>query len=161
MANSIQAPGVSRMASRLAGRINVYTNGNPDFGAELRVLLKSTERFRIENRKVTKVEKDPFIAGDAGVLVTLEDGTVNKEGFVAHAPDARQASPFAEQLGLELSPQGYVQTIAPFNSTNIPGVFAAGDCATFLKAVPTAVMMGTMVAAGIAHTLQAEEDVEQ
>ncbi|KAK9784504.1 putative Thioredoxin reductase glit [Seiridium cardinale] len=161
MANTMFPPPISRMASRLAGTINVYTNGNPELGAEIRVLLKSTKKFTIENHKIIKFEKDPAVPGSAGVLVTLEDGTVNKEGFVAHAPDSKQSSPFAEQLGVELAPQGYVQTVAPFNATNVPGVFAAGDCATLIKAVPTATMMGAMVAAGIAHTLQAEEDIEE
>ncbi|KAH6658904.1 thioredoxin reductase glit [Truncatella angustata] len=160
MANPVHTPAISRMASRLAYKVNVYTNGNPEFGAELRELLKSTKNFNIENRKIVELKKNPAIPGDAGVLVTLEDGTVNREGFVAHAPETVQASPFAEQLGLELAPQGHIQTVAPFNSTNVPGVFAAGDGATFVKAVPSAIMMGGMAAVGIAHTLQAEEDVE-
>lgn len=155
------APAVSRMAARLADEINVYTNGDADFGAAMRPLLKSTKKFYIENRRILRFEKDTAVSGDAGVLVTLEDGTVNREGFVAHAPDVKQSSPFAEQLGLEITPQGHVQTIAPFNMTNVHGVFAAGDCATVIKAVPTAIMMGGMVAAGVAHTLQAEEDIEE
>ncbi len=72
----------SRMAGRLAGTVNVYTDGNEAFGAEVRAALKSTKRFRIENRKITGVAKDPDVQGEAGVLITLEDGTVNREGFI-------------------------------------------------------------------------------
>jgi pyruvate/2-oxoglutarate dehydrogenase complex dihydrolipoamide dehydrogenase (E3) component len=49
----------------------------------------------------------------------------------------------------------------PFFNTNVSGVYAAGDCATLMKAVPTATMMGNFVAAGLAHALQAEDDVEE
>lgn len=157
--NTGHASGVARMASRLAGQVNIYTNGNPDFGAEVRALLKSTKRFHIENRRVSRFEKDTSVAGSAGVLVVLEDGTVNKEGFVAHAPATVQASPFAENLGLALTPQGHVVVNAPFNSTNVPGVFAVGDCATPITAVPPAIMMGGLAAAGVAFSLQEEEDV--
>ncbi|KAI0158373.1 thioredoxin reductase glit [Pestalotiopsis sp. NC0098] len=161
MMNTMHASGVARMASRLAGQVNVYTNGNPDFGAEVRMLLKSTKRFHIENRRVVRFEKDPAVAGSAGVLVILEDGTVNKEGFVAHAPATVQAASFAEQLGLDLAPQGHVETNAPFNSTNVPGVFAVGDCATLVKAVPPSIMMGGLAAAGVAFSLQEEEDIAE
>ncbi|KAH8680518.1 thioredoxin reductase glit [Xylariales sp. PMI_506] len=161
LSNLMPATGFSRMAGRLADRINVYVNGNTQLATEVRAQLKSTRRFQIEYRRIVRLEKDPEVPGVAGVLVTLEDGTVNKEGFIASAPDTEQASPFAAQLGVQLTPQGHIETAAPFNATSVPGVFAAGDCATFAKAVPTAVQMGAMVASGIAHAIQAEEDVEE
>lgn len=151
---------VSRMANRLADGVNVYTHGNETLGTELRAALKSKKRFHIENRKVVKFEKDPAFEGEAGVLVTLEDGTVNKEAFVAYMPVSVQASEIPAQLGLELEPQGHIKVAAPFQSTSVEGVYAAGDCATMFKAVPMALGMGGMAAAGVCHNLQAEEDVE-
>lgn len=59
-----------------------------------------------------------------------------------------------------MAPQGHIDAQPPFYTTNVPGVYAAGDCATMLKAVPMATMMGSCVAAGLAHVLQAEDDVE-
>jgi hypothetical protein len=82
LANVMFAPPVSRMAGRLTDVVNVYTDGNEALGTEIRAVLKSTKRFRIENRKVKGLAKDPDVEGEAGVLVTLEDGTVNKEGFI-------------------------------------------------------------------------------
>ncbi|KAI8630666.1 FAD/NAD(P)-binding domain-containing protein [Xylariaceae sp. FL1651] len=161
MGNAMFAPAVSRMANRLAGSVNVYTDGNEAVGAEIRGVLKSTKNFHIENRKIKSFAKDPDVKGEAGVLVTLEDGTVNKEGFIAHAPDFELNGPFAKDLGVELAPQGHINAPPPFFFTNVPGVYAAGDCATLMKAVPTATMMGSFVAAGLAHALQAEDDVEE
>lgn len=78
----------------------------------------------------------------------------------AHAPALEINGPFAADLGVTLTPQGHIDAQPPFNSTNVPGVYAAGDCATMIKAVPTATMMGACVGTGLAHALQAEDDVE-
>lgn len=86
LGNTMFAPPVSRMASRLASTVNVYTDGNAALGAEIRAVLKSTKKFRIENRKIKGLAKDTDIQGEAGVLVTLEDGTVNREGFIVSQP---------------------------------------------------------------------------
>ncbi|KAI1081673.1 FAD/NAD(P)-binding domain-containing protein [Whalleya microplaca] len=161
MASPAFAPAVSRMAARLAGSVTVYTNGDAALGAQLRAALKSTSKFRVENRKVSKLAKDPAVEGEAGLLVTLEDGTVLREGFLAHVPNFELNGPFAKELGVELTPQGHIDAQPPFFSTSVPGVYAAGDCATMMKAVPVATMMGSSVAAGLAHALQAEDDVEE
>lgn len=58
-----------------------------------------------------------------------------------------------EQLGLEITEQGFIKTSPPFYGTNVPGVFAIGDCATPFKAVPQAIAMGTFAAGGIAGQL--------
>ncbi|KAI0548749.1 FAD/NAD(P)-binding domain-containing protein [Xylaria curta] len=161
LGNAMFAPPISRMANRLASNVNIYTNGNEELGVEIRALLKSTKKFHIENRKIKGLAKDTDVQGEAGALVTLEDGTVNREGFIAHAPDFELNGPFAKDLGVEITPQGHINTLPPFFNTSVPGVFAAGDCATLMKSVPTATMMGSFVAAGLAHALQAEDDVEE
>ncbi|KAI0161880.1 FAD/NAD(P)-binding domain-containing protein [Hypoxylon sp. FL1284] len=156
----LMAPVISRMASRLAGSVTVYADGDEELGSRIRAQLKSQAKFRLETRRVVSVSKDPDVEGDAGVLVTLEDGNVQKEGFLAHVPAMELNGPFAEQLGLTIAPPGHIDAQPPFNTTNVPGVYAAGDCATFMKAVPMATAMGAVVAAGLAHALQSEDDVE-
>ncbi|KAI1760772.1 FAD/NAD(P)-binding domain-containing protein [Hypoxylon sp. FL1150] len=154
------APGISRMANRLAGSVTVYTDGNKELGSRIRAQLKSKNKFHVENRRVVRLSKDPDVEGEAGVLVTLEDGTVNKEGFLAHVPAFKLNGPFAKDLGVTLTPQGRIDVQPPFYTTDVPGVYAAGDCASMMNAVPMATMMGSCVAAGLAHTLQAEDDIE-
>ncbi|KAJ8123034.1 hypothetical protein ONZ43_g918 [Nemania bipapillata] len=147
LGNTMFAPPVSRMVNRLAATVNIYTDGNEALGAEIRAVLKNAQKFRIENR-------------EAGVLVRLEDGTLNRESFIAHVPNVEPNSSFTKDLGVDLAPQGHINALPPFFNTNVPGVYAAGDCATLLKSVPTATMMGSLVAAGLAHALQAEDDAE-
>ncbi|KAI2618035.1 thioredoxin reductase glit [Hypomontagnella submonticulosa] len=156
----LMAPTIARMAARLAGQVTVYTDGDTALGERIRGSLKSTQKFHVENRRVVKLAKDPEVEGEAGLLVTVEDGTVNKEGFLAHGPAVELNGPFAADLGLTLAPQGHIDAQPPFYTTNVPGVYAAGDCATMMKAVPQATAMGSFIAAGLAHVLQAEDDVE-
>jgi len=42
--------------------------------------------------------------------VILEDGSSNIEGFSAHIPKARVNGSFAEQLGLEMTEPGFIQS---------------------------------------------------
>lgn len=61
--------------------------------------------------------------------------------------------PFVEQLGLEVTEQGFIKTSPPFYATNVPGVLAVGDCATPFKAVTQAISMGTFAAGGVVGQL--------
>ncbi|KAI1339471.1 FAD/NAD(P)-binding domain-containing protein [Xylariaceae sp. FL0016] len=155
------APIIARMAGRLASVVNVYTDGDAAAGEQISGLLRSTKKFHFDHRKIAKLAKDPDVKGEAGVLVTFEDGSVAKEAFLAHVPNPELNGSFAKELGVEISPQGHINAMPPFFNTSVPGVFAAGDCATALKSVPTATMMGSCVAGGLAHALQAEDDVEE
>ena len=44
-----------------------------------------------------------------GVVVYLEDGTVNNMALLTHKPRTRVNGPFVSQLGLELTEQGVYQ----------------------------------------------------
>ncbi|RYP23799.1 hypothetical protein DL765_000876 [Monosporascus sp. GIB2] len=162
LANPAFAPVIARMTGRLAGTVNVYTNGaGEELIEEIRALLKNTKKYQFIDTSIKKLMKDPDVEGEAGVLVYLEDGTVNKEGFIAHVPHFELNGPFAKDLGVEVTPQGHIDVQSPFCNTSVPGVFAAGDCATFLKSAAQAMAMGSFVAAGIAHSVQAEDDVAE
>ncbi|KAE8162945.1 hypothetical protein BDV40DRAFT_300007 [Aspergillus tamarii] len=55
-----------------------------------------------------------------------------------------------------LTPTGGLETMAPFYSTFVPSVFAAGDCISFVKIVATAKSSGELVAGGLFGQLQGE-----
>ncbi|KAJ7654586.1 FAD/NAD(P)-binding domain-containing protein [Mycena polygramma] len=95
---------------------------------------------------------------EKGVIVHFKDGQPPAEfDFIVMNPPSKQAAPFAEQLGLELDERGDIAVKAPFSTTSVPGVFAAGDSATMIKAVGQATVMGALNAAGIIHELMNEE----
>lgn len=71
------------VATQLAETVNVYTDGNEEYTVDqIRFLLKDIESCRVINEKITGFKKDPEVSGEAGVLVALDDGTVNKESFI-------------------------------------------------------------------------------
>ena len=92
------------------------------------------------------------------VQITFNDGSTKTKGFIVNHPSVVQSTPFAEQLGLERVPSGDVRVEAPFNETSVKGCFAAGDAATMMKSVVTAMMMGSFAGAGMATQLQRELD---
>lgn len=65
--------------------------------------------------------------------------------------------PFASQLGLEIGPQGEIQTSPPFYETSVKGVYAAGDAASQRRMVVNAIHQGAAAGAGLVAQLLAEK----
>ncbi|KAK2054705.1 FAD/NAD(P)-binding domain-containing protein [Colletotrichum caudatum] len=151
---------LSRMARRLTEKVTLYTNADSELAAELKRLLETDRdardgRISVDDRKIARSAHDHG-HGHGHVTIAFEGGQSVTEGFIAHQPTAKPRGPFAEQLGLELQASGDIMVKQPFYETSVRGVFAAGDCATPIKAVSQAVAMGTVTAAGLAFQLGAE-----
>ncbi|KAI1639319.1 hypothetical protein F4809DRAFT_657814 [Biscogniauxia mediterranea] len=120
-------------------------------------------------RRIAALARDPAVEneGEAGVLVTLADGSVAREGFlltkIKRRTSCRTSSFPALVAGLQVvvvvvAPQDHVEARPPFWGTGAPGgcTRRGTDCATpLLRSVATAAAMG------LAHELQAEDDVEE
>jgi pyruvate/2-oxoglutarate dehydrogenase complex dihydrolipoamide dehydrogenase (E3) component len=91
------------------------------------------------------------------IIVQLEDGTEQTQAFMGHKPHTALRGPFAEQLGLEISPSGDPKATPPFFTASLPGVFICGDLSSPLKIVPNAMLSGAAAGAGACAQLQAEE----
>jgi thioredoxin reductase len=91
------------------------------------------------------------------VTIVFDDDETETVGFLVHKPKTVLASQtLAEQLGLELTPSGDLKVAQPIPLTSVPGVYAAGDCSTFMKMVTNALASGIAVAAGVSMQLQME-----
>lgn len=77
----------------------------------------------VRTERVRRVER----RGD-GVRVVLAAGEPLDVAGILVTTTARQAAPFAEQLGLELNPSGAVR-VDEHGRTSLAGVYAAGDLA--------------------------------
>lgn len=136
---------------KFAEKVNVYTNGDATLAAEIReaLLSRGESGVEIDSRIIT------HITGNSSNLVTLtfEDGNSQTESFLIHQPSTRVNPAIITQLGLELNERGDVITKMPFYSTNVPGVYAAGDCASPFKIIPNALFMGSNAGAGVAREL--------
>ncbi|VUC20644.1 unnamed protein product [Clonostachys rosea] len=144
---------VARLAKRLSGQVNLYTNGNETMAASLPAQIKSS-KIVLDSRPIESLS---LVEGGPQVRVNFTDGTSKVEGFIVSHPTVEQrAKSLTEQLGLEMTPSGHVLVNEPFKETSVKGCFAAGDMATPISAVVQAMHMGTFAAMGAISQLQAE-----
>lgn len=143
---------VARNASRFTKSVTIYTHGNTSHAAEIQGAIGPIAPFSVDSRRITKLVLGP---NQIGLTLHFEDGSTKDEAFLSHKPISKIKSPFlADQLGLELTPQGDIKASPPFGETNLSGCFAAGDNSSFLKTSPNAVNAGANSAAGTASYVQ-------
>ncbi|KAI1872745.1 uncharacterized protein JN550_003619 [Neoarthrinium moseri] len=140
---------VGRMILPIAENVTVYCHGNKEMLALVQKEFEGKD-LMIEPRKITALERN-----GEHVTVRFEDGETRQEAFMAAMPPVKLNESFHEQLGLELDPMGHIKTHGPFSESSVPGVFAVGDCATFMRAVPQASAMGAFAAGGVVAQLGA------
>ena len=144
---------MARNASQLAKSVTIYTNGAEQLCADLSASLGDNSLILVDSRRIERLTLDE----ERHIVLHFEDGSTKAEAFLAHAPLTHPKGPFAEQLGLKLTPPfGDIEVTQPFMQTNKRGVFAAGDNMIMAKAVPTAISNGAMAANGASMQIQAE-----
>lgn len=135
----------------------LLTDGPAELEAEDR------ERFAglgivVREERIARVERD----GDQLRGVVFEGGeSLARDGLFVRTR-IRPHTSLAEQLGCALTGEGHIPGLIAVDATqatNVPGVYAAGDVATMLQQVSTAVASGAMAAAMINHGLVAEGHV--
>ncbi|OJD30968.1 thioredoxin reductase [Diplodia corticola] len=151
MADLMHSIAVGCMAARLSTSVSILTHGNADLTKEISAAA-AEKGLTVDSRRIVRFKK--VSADSADVEVEFEDGKKEVFGFVAHKPRSKLNGPWAEQLGIELTPGLDVKVNPPFNETNVPGVFAAGDCASPFKVVAGGISMGLFAANGAAVQVQ-------
>lgn len=149
-------------AAQLARSVTLYANGDKALAAGLKAAAKKQTGWTVEPRKIRRLVA--AAAGEGGgegrdecVAVEFEDGSSRKEKFLVNQPLTVPGGPFVGQLGLATSPLGDILAEPPFHQTSVRGVFAAGDCMTPNKVVPTAIASGSNAAVGASTQLQSEK----
>ena len=154
LGNPMHAAMVINDTLKFAEEVTVYTDHNPTLAKDIEGRIQGT-RARIDDRKILGLRRQ----GNE-MIVELEDRS-QKESFLVHQPDTQVDMKLVQQLGLELDTRGDIFNRPPFFHTNVPGVFAAGDCASPFKIIPTSLFMGANAGAGIARELPAKGPEEQ
>ncbi|KIY66636.1 putative pyridine nucleotide-disulfide oxidoreductase [Cylindrobasidium torrendii FP15055 ss-10] len=163
----LTAPRVVLHAARNAAQITpkkvtIYTNGNTALADELNVILSASGRpdapFVVDARVISRLAKSASASG-GDVTLHFDDGTPSvTEGFLAFHPATELKSPFAKDLGLELTPAGDIKVAAmPVGRTSDPDVFAVGDVTTPMRAVTNAMWQGAAVAGMVTAQIQAQK----
>lgn len=147
VANLFFAMHLAKQATQFSPAVTIYTNGNEKLGVELQDQA-AVRGVRIENGAITSISPRSK-AADGKMTLQFTDGRQDTVVFLVHKPTTIINGPFAEQLGLELTPPGDLKLGQPFPETNVKGCFAAGDCSTGMKSVPMAISSGMVAAAGL------------
>ena len=142
-------PRFAGMLAPIATGITVLTGGEPvdaETAGQLRGLGVDVRTERVLG----------VCRGPAGVTVELDGAPTEELGGLFVRTEWRQATPFAEQLGLELSPVGAV-VVDAMGHTSRDGVYAAGDLAQGpglpmpLSSVLTSAAGGLVAASACVH----------
>lgn len=145
---------LARSAKQLSANVTIYTDGSDTLATALAAGLSAYEKqiIHTDTRPIAKLVKEKE---GTDITIHFRDGTTAREVFLVHRPKTELNGPFAQQLSLELTPQGDIQTTPPFGETSTLGVFAVGDCASPGKIVANAISTGAFAGAGATAKLQA------
>lgn len=119
---------------KFTDRITIYTDGK-----ELEVI---SNKFRVNNKKIKELRGENNLER----IIFEDDTSLNIDGlFVALTRPA--GAEFARKLGITIEDE---RIITDENyQTNIPGIYAAGDCVSEYKQIAVAVGQATLAARGI------------
>lgn len=140
----------ARDAQKFVDTITIYTDGDEPLADKLREKLE--HGLRVDQRKLRRLSKPK---DSHGLVVEFDTAETEMIAFLVHKPDLQVDASLPDQLGCEYVSGLGLKVTPPFNSTNIEGVFAAGDCCSPLRNIPNAMSMGSFAGCGIARTLPA------
>jgi len=128
----------SKMISNWTQDLTLYTNGKST------LTEAQTQQLQRKNVHINEHEIQRFTHTNGSLenVVLKNNETHCLEAMYIKAPFTQQST-IPVQLGCDLSEQGYIQVDA-FQRTNIYGVYACGDNATFLRSVANAVCTGNI-----------------
>ncbi|MBC7765219.1 MAG: NAD(P)/FAD-dependent oxidoreductase [Hyphomonadaceae bacterium] len=117
--------------------VTLYTNGlQLDISAENTEVVKA---FHVNDKKIARFEGNASLE----TIVFADDSTETVAGlFIAN--ESASSVDFAKKLGVMTV--GNDITVDPTQQTNLPGLYAAGDCTGGFKQISTAVGQGAMAA---------------
>jgi thioredoxin reductase len=150
IANGPRALHLAKTISGWSGRFVVLTNGPDGWSAEQREELarRGIPAFAAPIRAIES--EDGMVR-----RIELHDGTiVNCEG-IFFAPTLAAGSELPAALGCRMTESGSV-VVDAFGKTNVPGVYCAGDAASELYQIASAVSMGSLAGVGMNSELLEE-----
>ena len=147
---------IVRACRQFSHDLTIYTHGNTRLAAHLQPMMAAHSSVRaIESKSIQQVRLTGP-AGEGGIRVALSGGRQAEHGFLVYKPMTEQCSHLPEALALDMDEDGDIVVQPPFGTTSVPGVFAAGDCASGNKFFAAASVMGSAAGAGAAAYLQAK-----
>jgi thioredoxin reductase len=132
---------LSRLISNWTNDLTLFTNGISTLTEEQRGQLQK-HQIKIVEKEVLQLEHSNGHIQN----IIFKDGTTSLVKAVYSPVPFEQHCNIPENLGCELTDEGYIKTDAS-HKTTVDGIFSCGDNASRMRTVANAVAMGT--AAGI------------
>lgn len=142
---------MAKLISNWTDQLTIFSNG------PAALLPQQLEKLAARNISVNEKPVSEILH-ENGRMNTLLFGDDSRQALHAlyARPAFRQHCPVPEALGCELTDSGHIKTDI-MQATTVPGIFAAGDATTPMRAVAVAVAAGTMAGAAINRALQEED----
>ena len=143
LGNGDSAMHLAQLVSNLTRQLSIFTNGKATFSQdELKQLAKHDIKV-VE----TEIERIEHINGQVNDLILKDGSSASLKALYARIPFV-QHSDIPENLGCELTEQGFIKTDAMQQST-VNGVFVCGDNTTPMRSVANAVAAGNFAGAAV------------
>tara|TARA_R110000751_G_C13786302_1_gene481607 strand:- start:1680 stop:2603 length:924 start_codon:yes stop_codon:yes gene_type:complete len=127
----------SKLISNWTKDLTLFTNGKSILTVEQSAILER-HQIKIMEKEIAELE---HINGQLQNII-FKDGSKKSVKAIYTRLPFEQHCPIPEQLGCELTEDGYIK-IDDAHKTTINGIFASGDNVTRMRTVAKAVSMGT------------------
>jgi len=127
----------SKLISNWTKDLTLFTNGKSILTVEQSAILER-HQIKIMEKEIAELE---HINGQLQNII-FKDGSKKSVKAIYTRLPFEQHCPIPEQLGCELTEDGYIK-IDDTHKTTINGIFASGDNVTRMRTVANAVSMGT------------------
>ncbi|MEC5145505.1 NAD(P)/FAD-dependent oxidoreductase [Chitinophaga sp. 212800010-3] len=142
---------MAKLISNWTDQLTIFSNG------PAALLPQQLEKLAARNISVNEKPVSEILHENGRMNTLLfDDGSRQALHALYARPAFRQHCPVPEALGCELTDSGHIKTDI-MQATTVPGIFAAGDATTPMRAVAAAVAAGTMAGAAINRALQEED----
>lgn len=150
MANGNAAIHYFHLLKNLTPKITIYTNGIANFSDEQQETIQKHQIPVIEKEITAFQHKD-------GKIHTIQfiDQSQQEIQILYAQTQFEQNSKIPQFLGCQMKEEGYIQ-IDSNNKTNVPRIYACGDCTSPLRTLANAVSTGNFTAAIINNEINHE-----
>lgn len=150
VANGDHAFHITKLIFNLSRKLTLYTNGKSTLNSEQTAKLTKQKIAVVEDEIAEAVHEQ----GQVKQLVFKNGNRVSVDALFVK-PNSVQHCSIPEKLGCQLTEQGFLQ-VDNFQQTTVPGVYAAGDNATPMRALSAAIAAGGMAGAALNKELTEE-----
>jgi thioredoxin reductase len=138
LANGELAFEMAKMIAQWTNDLTIFTNGKPVFSEPELLKLKAHGIVIVEHEIKSIAQQNGQIQN-----VIFKDGGKHPISVLYAHPHTKQQCDFSTVFGCKMNDHGCIDTDI-FQKTNIPGIYAAGDCASVGRAISVAVAAGTV-----------------